>query len=88
MEAIENIDAPVETAVQDIADQTPETAQPAPAVALPVCPHCSDDPAKLSIMTQIFPGGAIGSIFFCGNPSCRKIVSVQLVGMQKAPGGK
>lgn len=53
---------------------------------LPVCPHCGDDPAKLSTMSQLFPGGAIASICFCGNPVCRKIIAVQLVGMAKQDG--
>lgn len=57
-------------------------------VILPACPHCGDDPAKLHLMTQRFPNGAIGTIFFCGNPPCRKIISVQLVGMERTPGSK
>lgn len=66
-------------AISGLADET----QPAPSVPalLPVCPHCADDPARLSIMPQQFPGGMIGSIFFCGNPDCRKVISVQILGM-------
>lgn len=56
-----------------------ETAIVTP-VMLPACPYCSDDPARLSIMNQIFPGGMIGAIIFCGNPECRKIISTQIVG--------
>ena len=44
-----------------------ETAIVTP-VMLPACPYCADDPARLSIMNQIFPGGMIGTIIFCGNP--------------------
>lgn len=62
-------------------DETPQAA------TLPVCPHCSDDPAKLSLMSQQFPSGMIGTIIFCGNPSCRKIISTQIVGMAQ-DGGK
>lgn len=63
-----------------------ETAIVTP-VMLPACPYCSDDPARLSIMNQIFPGGMIGAIIFCGNPECRKIISTQIVGRieQQAP---
>jgi hypothetical protein len=61
-------------------------------VMLPVCPYCGDDPAKLAMMFQKFPGGQIGSIIFCGNPSCRKMLPAQVVGMEKSPimhpGGK
>lgn len=56
-----------------------ETAVVTP-VMLPACPYCADDPARLSIMNQIFPGGMIGAIIFCGNPECRKIISTQIVG--------
>lgn len=56
-----------------------ETAIVTPVI-LPVCPFCDDDPARLSIMNQIFPGGMIGAITFCGNPKCRKIISTQIVG--------
>jgi hypothetical protein len=56
-----------------------ETAIVTP-VMLPACPYCADDPARLSIMNQIFPGGMIGAIIFCGNPECRKIISTQIVG--------
>lgn len=56
-----------------------ETAIVTP-VMLPACPYCADDPARLSIMNQIFPGGMIGAIIFCGNPDCRKIISTQIVG--------
>jgi hypothetical protein len=56
-----------------------ETAIVTP-VMLPACPYCADDPARLSIMNQIFPGGMIGTIIFCGNPECRKIISTQIVG--------
>ena len=56
-----------------------ETAIVTP-VMLPACPYCADDPARLSIMNQIFPGGMIGAIIFCGNPACRKIISTQIVG--------
>lgn len=65
--------------------EVPEVSTELPA-NLPVCPHCGDDPAKLSMMSQIFPGGAIGSIIFCGNPPCRKIIAVQLVGVAKQDG--
>lgn len=65
-----------------------ETALVTPVI-LPVCPYCGDDPAKLTIMNQLFPGGMIGAIMFCGNPVCRKIISTQIVGMaaqqQQAP---
>lgn len=64
-------------------NETPEAAP----VMLPVCPHCSDDPAKLSLMSQQFPSGMIGSLIYCGNPACRKIISVQIVGMAQT-GGK
>jgi hypothetical protein len=53
---------------------------------LPVCPHCGDDPAKLSVMPQQFPGGMVGTIIFCGNNSCRKIISTQILGMQQQNG--
>ena len=56
-----------------------ETAIVTP-VMLPACPYCADDPARLSIMNQVFPGGMIGAIVFCGNPECRKIISTQIVG--------
>jgi len=65
-----------------------EESTETPTVILPACPHCGDDPAKLHLMTQRFPNGAIGTIFFCGNPPCRKIISVQLVGMERTPGSK
>lgn len=64
-----------------------ETPAPEAApVMLPVCPHCSEDPAKLSLMSQQFPSGMIGTIIFCGNPNCRKIISTQIVGMQQKEG--
>lgn len=65
-------------------DEATVAEQSAPI--LPVCPHCGDDPCKLSTMSQLFPGGAIGSICFCGNPVCRKIITVQIVGMAKQDG--
>jgi hypothetical protein len=63
-----------------------ETAIVTP-VMLPACPYCADDPARLSIMNQVFPGGMIGAIIFCGNPDCRKIISTQIIGRidQQAP---
>lgn len=86
-------------AAQDTSGANPDAKvveMPAPAqeveapkpVALPACPYCGDDPAKLSVMPQAFPGGLIGTIVFCGNPDCRKIHAVQILGqVQKTQGG-
>jgi predicted RNA-binding Zn-ribbon protein involved in translation (DUF1610 family) len=99
MDAIETIEAPAEAVeVQECNDHCDgftdiihkPTCQmyvaPAAPMLVPACPHCGEDPLKLALMTQVFPGGAIGSIMFCA--TCRKTISVQLVGMQKPSGGK
>jgi hypothetical protein len=85
MDAIETIEAPVEATESSTLTPLHEAAPEAP-VLVPACPHCGEDPLKLALMTQVFPGGAIGSIMFCA--TCRKTISVQLVGMQKPSGGK
>jgi hypothetical protein len=85
MDAIETLEAPAEATEATTLTPLHEAASEAPML-VPACPHCGEDPLKLALMTQVFPGGAIGSIMFCA--TCRKTISVQLVGMQKPSGGK
>lgn len=72
-------------AVAEMEPQAPAT-EPAKAPILPRCPHCGEDPLKLNLMSQVFPGGAIASLMFCGNLDCRKLISAQIVGMAEQPG--
>lgn len=62
-------------------EKAPGSAQ----IMLPVCPHCGDDPLRLTMMPQQFPKGQLGVVFFCGNPTCRKFLGAQLVGMAAPP---
>lgn len=65
----------------------PEAAQqyqePQLTQQLPICPHCGDDPVKLTLMFQKFPKGQIASIISC--TSCRRLLSVQIVGVEQSP---
>jgi hypothetical protein len=58
-------------------------AQALSAQELPLCPHCGRDPVRLKLMFQKFPKGQIASIISCAD--CRKLLSVQIVGMEPSP---
>lgn len=69
--------------VEDKPAEQPATPEEAKiAQALPKCPHCGDDPVKLTLMFQQFPKGQIASIISCGK--CRALFSAQIVGMNPA----
>lgn len=61
-------------------------ADPVKPQILPRCPHCGEDPLKLNMMSQAFPGGVIASLLFCANEKCRGLFSAQIVGMAEQPG--
>ena len=47
---------------------------------LPVCPYCGEDPAPIiPAFTQIEEARI--AVWVCGNPLCRKIHSVQMLGL-------
>jgi hypothetical protein len=69
--------------VQGLVQEAAQEAPAAPPVVLPVCPYCGEDPLKLSLMFQVFPKGQIASLAFCGNPACRKTLTVQIVGQEQ-----
>jgi hypothetical protein len=74
--------------MKGLSDEAGETAEPVavaptPKVLIPKCPHCGADPATLALMFQKFPGGQIGSIIFCSSEPCRKIISAQIIGMER-----
>ncbi len=66
-------------------DETQPVPVEPPAQILPVCPHCGDDPMKLSTLPQPFPGNMVGAIFYCGNPACRKFFNAQIFGAMPTP---
>lgn len=62
--------------------KTPELRAIDPA---PVCPYCLADPAMISLRGPIVLGNLVGVIIFCGNPDCRKIWTIDIVGKQEQP---
>lgn len=55
-----------------------ELVRPKPKTQLPVCPHCLADPFLVSSVPAKV-GHSHVVILFCGNDSCRKVFSVELV---------
>lgn len=49
---------------------------------LPVCPHCGQDPASVTIR-QFMLGNAKTALLFCGNPECRTILTVQVLAFEQ-----
>jgi len=48
----------------------------------PICPHCLEDPARIrTLMAGI--GELQSAVFFCGNPECRRILTISVVGIQQ-----
>jgi len=57
----------------------PVGADDKPKVILPRCPWCATEPTKLSTI-PVKLGLLKVVIIFCGNPECRRILSVQCLG--------
>lgn len=52
---------------------------------MPACPHCGTKPATVhSVPFSLMPGVTALTIF-CAVPSCSKIISIQVVDVQRPP---
>jgi hypothetical protein len=49
-----------------------------PKIPVPVCPHCGKDCTKLSWLDWELPprSGDWYRAFYCGQPDCRKVLSI------------
>lgn len=56
----------------------------APSQLVPKCPHCNEQPIRMCLTHMVFPNDIIGSILYCGNPDCCKMLSALHVGVQPA----
>ena len=61
----------------------PDIAPQAPVSTDPVCPYCLQDPARISGRGPIALAHLYVWIVYCGNPDCRKVWTVEVVGAQQ-----
>lgn len=55
--------------------------------ALPVCPHCGQDPAGFTVRGPLAVGPFHALVIYCANPKCRKIHTLQVVTADRPRGG-
>jgi hypothetical protein len=48
---------------------------------LPVCPHCGSDPVRFSQAMVKMNDAITSSVIYCANPACRKLLAMQIVGI-------
>lgn len=64
-------------------DETNTAEAPTLTALAPVCPHCLQDPATVKCLGPIRMGQLLANVIFCGNVDCRKVWTVQIMGMDR-----
>lgn len=63
-----------------MSEKAAKTARQNQRNALPVCPHCGADPARFSLR-EVRIGNYQAAMLFCADLDCRKVYSVDVLGV-------
>lgn len=67
----------------DFSDPSSPLVMQAPVSDAPICPHCAQDPALVASRGPILVGNLYTMVLYCGNPKCRKIWTVAVIGTEQ-----